>query len=109
MLRFVVRFIALVCLSAACIMGVLDLARSLAANAPVFTPLATSWGQVAPKSFAMLKDAVETYTLPPVWDPSVTTVLGLPGFAVFAGLALLFYLLGHRPAARGRNRFARVS
>jgi hypothetical protein len=40
---------------------------------------------------------------PLVWDVGVNFILSLPGFAVFACLALLLYAIGYRrerPAAR---------
>ncbi|MFP1630410.1 hypothetical protein ACLB6G_01615 [Zhengella sp. ZM62] len=107
MVRFVIRFIALACLAVACIMGVLDLARSLAANRAVFTPLAQSWSETSPASLAALEQAVRGNAPAFVWDSGFAPVLGLPGFAVFAVLALLFYVLGYRPPRRVAGRFAR--
>ncbi len=107
MFRFVLRFVALLCLAVACIMGVLDLARSLAANRAVLTPLATSWQETAPGSFAALRDAVVGLVPAAAWETGVMAVLDLPGFAVFAVLAMLFYMLGYRPARRVGGRFAR--
>lgn len=107
MVRFVIRFFALACLAVACIMGVLDLARSLAANRAVLTPLAKSWSETLPATLAALEQAVRGNAPSFVWDSAFAPVLDLPGFAVFAVLALLFYVLGYRPPRRVAGRFAR--
>jgi hypothetical protein len=42
---------------------------------------------------------------PFLWDPAMLTLLKVPGFVVFAALALLLYAFGHRPQPAAR-RFA---
>lgn len=105
MIRFLFRVLATVSLAAAVIMAVLDATRSLAASQPVLTPLAESWKAVSPETLASLQDFVVATVHPLAWDPALLAVLTLPGFAVFALLALLFYAIGHRPERRV-GRFA---
>jgi len=100
MIRFLFRTLATVSLAAAVIMAVVDATRTLAASELVMTPLAESWAAVSPATFAALRDFVVTTIHPLVWDPAVLAVLALPGFAVFAALALLFYAIGHRRQRR---------
>jgi hypothetical protein len=105
MIRFLFRALATVSLAAAVIMAVVDATRTLAASELVMTPLAESWAAVSPATFARLRDFVVTMVHPLVWDPAMLAVLALPGFAVFAVLALIFYAIGHRPERRV-GRFA---
>ena len=86
--------------------AVIDATRSIAASAWVLTPLAESWQSVSPVSFAAAEGFVRKATLPVLWDPVALVVLSLPGFAVFAALALLFYLVGRRRERHGFGRFA---
>lgn len=105
MIRFLFRALATVSLAAAVIMAVVDATRTLAASELVMTPLAESWAAVSPATLARLRDFVVTMVHPLVWDPAMLAVLALPGFAVFAVLALIFYAIGHRPERRV-GRFA---
>jgi len=99
MFRAILRLLSLVLLSVAVIMAVLDATRSIAAEALVMTPLGTSWAAVSPETLNQLKSAV-TGSMPAfVWNEIVTGFLALPGFAIFAGLAILFALVGY-----GRRR-----
>jgi len=100
MIRFLFRVLATFSLAAAVIMAVLDATRTLAASGPVMTPLSESWKAVSPETYAALETFVVTTIHPLVWDPGLTAVLALPGFAVFAALALLFYAIGHRRERR---------
>lgn len=105
MLRFLFRFLATVSLAIAVIMAVLDATRSVAVSALVMTPLGRSWQAVSPETLAATRKFVETTLHPLLWDSVVVGILELPGFAVFAVLALLLYAIGHRPARRA-GRFA---
>lgn len=106
MIRFVFRLLSLAALAIACIMGVLDASRSLGARSLVLTPLGESWQQGSPATLAGFKGMVEGTGLPLLWDPVMETVLKAPGFAVLAGLALLFLLIGYKRKRRIAGRFA---
>ena len=107
MIRFLFRLLAMVALSVAVIMAVLDATRSIAASGMVITPLGASWSAVAPDSLALLQASAQRY-LAVLWDPLMLWVLSLPGFVVFAVLALLFYAIGRKPE-RNLGRFAAES
>ena len=100
MIRFLFRMLALFSLAAAVIFAVLDATRSIAASAPVVTPLATSWLGVSPDTFATAQDFTVRQINPLLWDPVIVGILALPGFAVFAVLAFLFFAIGRRPERR---------
>jgi hypothetical protein len=97
MIRFLFRLFSMFALSVAVILAVLDATRSIAASALVLTPLAASWAAAAPASLAAAEARVAETLHPLVWDVLVVPILSLPGFVVFAVLALLLYAVGRRP------------
>jgi hypothetical protein len=100
MIRFVFRLLSIFALSVSVVLAVVDAARCVAASALVTTPLSVSWASVSPDTLALVRETVSTHLGPFAWDVAAT-ILGLPGFGVFAVLALMFYAMGHRrePAA----------
>ena len=105
MFRFLFRLLAMIALSVAIIMAVLDATRTIAASRLVLTPLNTSWLTVSPDTLAALPAFVADKLHPLVWDPGIVFVLNQPGFAVFGVLAFLLYAIGRRPERR-LGRFA---
>lgn len=104
-MRFFFRFLAVMALAVAVILAVVDATRSIAASDLVLTPLVASWSSVSPATLAGVQAAAERYVLAALWDPVMLSILSLPGFAVFLILALLFQLIGRKPARRlGRVR-----
>ena len=100
MLAFLARSIGLVLLAVAVVSAVLDLTRTVAASAPVVTPLGESWISVSPGTRALAQQAVSERVAPFLWDGPVTWLLALPTWAVFGALACLFLWLGHRRGSR---------
>lgn len=103
MFRFLFRLAAMVSLSVAVIMAVLDATRTVAASQLITTPLKTSWNAVSPQTLGTAEMFVHEKIGPLVWDVGVNFILSMPGFAVFACLALLLYAIGYRrerPAVR---------
>ena len=105
MFRFLFRLAAMVSLSVAVIMAVLDATRTVAASRLVTTPLKTSWNAVSPETLGAAESFVREKVQPLLWDTVIDWIVSQPGFAVFAVLAFLLYLVGYRPARR-MNRFA---
>ena len=100
MLRLLFRLAAMISLSVAVIMAVLDTTRSVAASALVMTPLKTSWLAVSPDTLAATEVFVREKIHPMAWDGAIAWILNLPGFAVFCGLALILYAIGYKPQRR---------
>ena len=107
MLRFPFRLMAMIALSVAVIMAVLDATRSIAASELVMTPLSTSWIYVSPDTFSTVQSFLIEKVHPLAWDPVAVLILRQPGFVVFAVLAFFLHAIGHRPRRRAR-RFARI-
>lgn len=105
MLRFLFRLLATISLAIAVVLAVLDATRTVAASALVMTPLGESWLAVSPDTLATARKFTETTLHPLLWDPVMAGILRMPGFAVFGALALILYVIGHRPARRA-GRFA---
>ena len=102
MIRTLLRLLAMIALAIAVIMAVLDATRSIAAETLVMTPLASSWGALAPSSLAGFETMVRTNLPGFFWDPVAVGLIALPGFIFFAGLALVLSIVSHRPVRRER-------
>ncbi|WP_349363307.1 MAG: hypothetical protein ABL307_13995 [Roseitalea porphyridii] len=103
MIRFILVTVSIICLALAVIFAVLDLTRSIGADAPVLTPLAESWDGIAPGTRESLADWLASTVHPFVGDPVLATFVTWPTFAVLAGLALMFGFLAR---LRRRKRSA---
>jgi hypothetical protein len=103
MIRFFFRLLALFFLTVAIILAVVDATNSVAAGEYVTTSLGQSWFSFSPATINLAQAVVQRYTLPFIWDPVAVWILTLPGFAVFAALALIFYAIGHKPRRRARS------
>lgn len=104
MVRFIFRLLAAVSLAVAVIMAVMDATRSIAISKFDPTPLGGTWFEYAPSSLDALKSTL-MQSAPFLWDPAMLALLKVPGFVIFAALALLLYAIGHRPQPAAR-RFA---
>lgn len=105
MIRFLFRLASMVALAIAVVMAVLDTARTVAASRLVLTPLEASWSAVSPDTLAAVENFVRGKIQPLVWDTVAAWILAQPGFAVFAVLALLLYMIGYK-SERKVARFA---
>ncbi len=98
-IRLLLRIVATASLAAAVILAVVDATRSLAQNALVTTPLGVTWEAMSPSTLAALQRNLSG-AMDALWDPVTVSLLALPGFAVFAGIALIFFILGRQPRRR---------
>jgi hypothetical protein len=105
MFRFLFRLAAMVALSVSVIMAVIDATRSVAASVLVMTPLNTSWLAASPDTRSAFESFVRERLGPLLWDGAIAWVLNQPGFAVFAVVAFILYLIGYR-RERPTGRFA---
>lgn len=101
MIRFLLRLLATIALALAVILAVIDVTRSIAASAWIFTSLAQGWQSVSPESLEAVRQAVKQSAWPAGWEIIAVPLLTLPAFGVLALLALLLYAGGHR-RRRGR-------
>jgi hypothetical protein len=92
-LRFLTSLFALVAVVAL----VADATPSLEGSRPfAATSVIGYWQELAPASLAAARSAVSARAFPWVWDPVVTSVLGLPTPVLFGLLAVVCGFLGRR-------------
>lgn len=97
--RLMLRFLAAVFATLGMIAFAADFSNSHAGFAA--TPLIERLNDLAPSVLGAIKASVTHSLGPSAWEPAFTTVLGLPAFMFFAGLAALCGIAG-RPRRRVR-------
>ncbi len=109
MIRFLFRLLATFALAIAVIMAVLDATRSIARLASGAHAAGRELGmRVARHAAVSPRPWCSATSGRRFWDPGMTFVLAQPGFAVFAALALIFYVIGHKPRRPARLRRRRL-
>ncbi|HEV7416669.1 MAG TPA: hypothetical protein VGN98_10940 [Tianweitania sediminis] len=102
------RLAATLSLILALFLAIGDAARSVAVADWRVTPMIASWLETAPASLEAAKAWVIRWLGEAAWDPAMVSLLALPGFLLFAAMAVVFYALGRSPAPK-RGRIARVA
>ena len=104
-MRFLLRFLSLVCLAGATIAGTIDSIQSVAASALVMTSFGDALKGVSQSTFEKLRMAIRVDDGSSLYAPAVQWVLGQPAFAVLLTISLMFWMVAYRrvPAA---GRFA---
>lgn len=108
LIRFLLRVAATLFLILAVFLAIGDAARSVATGDWRVTPLIASWLETAPASLEAAEAWVSNGLGAAAWDPGLVSILALPGFLLFAGVAVLLYALGRSPAPK-RGRIARMA
>ena len=96
MIRFLLRFIGLICLAGAFILLIYDGTKSIAGNMVFLTDVRTLWEIVNPASLAKLRPAIEPYAGGILWDPLMAAFLAAPSWSVLGVVGILFILLGRK-------------
>ena len=96
MIRFIFRFIGLICLAAAFILVIYDGTKSIAGNRLFLTSVETLWSLINARSLANLQPLISPYANGIFWDPVTVSILGAPAWAVLGVLGILLMLLGRR-------------
>ena len=96
MIRFLLRFIGLICLAGAFILLIYDGTKSIAGNKLFLTDVRTLWELINPASLAKLRPMVESYAGGFAWDQVMVTFLAAPSWSVLGVLGILFILLGRK-------------
>jgi hypothetical protein len=82
MIRFLLRFIGLICLAGGFILLIYDGTKSIAGNMVFLTDVRTLWELVNPASLAKLKPIIEPYAGGFLWDPLMVAFLAAPSWSV---------------------------
>ncbi|MCA1490077.1 hypothetical protein I6F11_03980 [Ensifer sp. NBAIM29] len=104
-MRFLLRFASLLALTVAVLAGTIDSIQSVAASAPVMTPLGEGIEVLGPEALGWVQSLQRTDSGPAIWLAALHWLFMQPAFAVFLVIALLLWMAGYRrrPAA---GRFA---
>ena len=90
MIRFLLRFIGLICLAGGFILLIYDGTKSIAGNKLFLTDVRTLWELINPASLAKLKPLIESYAGDFLWDQLMVTFLAAPSWSVLGVLGILF-------------------
>ncbi len=96
MIRFLLRFLGLLCLAAAFILAIYDGTKSIAGNALSLTSVNALWQLINPVSLAKIEPLIRLYAGGLLWDPVMVGFLAAPASVVFCIFGIVFILLGRR-------------
>jgi hypothetical protein len=96
MIRFLFRFIGLICLAAAFILVIYDGTKSIAANRLFFTSVRTLWELINAGSLQKLKPLIVPYAGGLLWDPVMLAILAAPSWSLLGGFGILLLMFGRR-------------
>src|SRR5476649_1770531 len=96
MIRFLFRFIGLICLAAAFILLIYDGTKSIAGNRFFLTSLRTLWELINAGRLQKLKPLIEPYAGGFLWDPVMVGILAEPSWSLQGGFGILVLMMGRR-------------
>jgi hypothetical protein len=96
MIRFLFRFIGVLCLAAAFILVIYDGTKSIAGNSLYLTSVRALWELINAGSLAQLKPQIQSYANGVLWDPVMVSLLAAPSWSVLGILGIIFVLLGRK-------------
>jgi hypothetical protein len=96
MIRFLLRFLGLLCLAAAFVLVIYDGLKSIAGSAAYFTSVRVLWELLNPGGLAKLEPAIKAYAGGLLWDPLMVAMLRSPSWALLGVLAIILILLGRK-------------
>jgi hypothetical protein len=96
MIRFLLRFIGLICLASGFILLIYDGTKSIAGNRLFLTSVRTLWELINAASLARLEPTIKSYVGGYLWDPLMVTLLAAPSWGVLGFLGIVFLLLGRK-------------
>jgi hypothetical protein len=96
MIRFLFRFIGLICLAAAFILVIYDGTKTIAGNNLYLTSVRALWELINAGSLAKLKPLTDPYAGGILWDPVMVGILAAPSWALLGGFGILLLLFGRR-------------
>lgn len=96
MIRFLFRFIGVLCLAAAFILVIYDGTKSIAGNSLYLTSVQALWDLINAGSLAQLKPQIQSYANGVLWDPVMLALLAAPSWSVLGILGIIFVLVGRK-------------
>jgi hypothetical protein len=96
MIRFLFRFIGLICLAAAFILVIYDGTKSIAGNSLFITSVRTLWELINAGSLQKVRPLIEPYAGGLLWDPVMVNLLAAPSWSLLGAFGILFILFGRK-------------
>jgi hypothetical protein len=96
MIRFIFRFIGLICLAAGFILLIYDGTKSIAGNAVFLTSVRTLWELINAGSLAKLEPMIRYYAGGYLWDPLMVAILAAPSWGLLGFFGILFLVIGRK-------------
>jgi uncharacterized membrane protein len=96
MIRFLFRFIGLICLAAAFILVIYDGTKSIAGNTLFLTSVRTLWELINAASLQKVRPLIEPYAGGLLWDPVMVNLLAAPSWGLLGVFGILFILFGRK-------------
>jgi hypothetical protein len=96
MIRFLLRFVGLLCLAAAFILVIYDGTKSIAGNALSLTSVRALWELINAASLAKLEPLIRPYAGGLLWDPGMVTLLSAPAWGMLGFFGIVLLLVGRR-------------
>jgi len=100
-MRFVLRFLSLLSLAAAVIVGVVDSIQSVAGETVAFTPFGAAVFSISPQMFAASEAYFQAHISTYLWDTVMEWLLQQPAVAVFLSLSLILYAIAYKREPAG--------
>jgi hypothetical protein len=95
MIRFLFRFLGLLCLALAFILLVYDGTKSIADQRLYITTVTDVWVAVQESSLTQLRPVVERLSVW-LWDPVIVKILAAPSELVLAVIGMVLILIGRK-------------
>jgi hypothetical protein len=95
-MKFVLRVFGTWMIALAVILIVVDGTKSLAANAPVLTSVASLWQSLHAESWTAVESFIVSYLVPFSAGGLAYAVLSVPGWALSGGIGLVALFIGRK-------------
>ena len=96
MIRFLFRFIGLLCLAAAFILVIYDGTKSIAGNTLFITSVRALWESIHAASLQSLRPLMTERIGAWLWDPVFVSVLNAPSWTLLGIFGILLIMLGRK-------------
>ncbi len=96
MIRFLFRFLGLICLAAAFILVIYDGTKSIAGSGLFLTTVQALWELINAGSLAKLKPLIAPYVGGLLWDPLMLGILATPAWGLLGFFGIVLLILGRK-------------
>jgi len=96
MIRFLLRFVGLICLASGFILLIYDGTKSIAGNRLFLTSVRTLWELINAGSLAKFEPMIRSYAGGYLWDPVMVAILAAPSWGLLGFFGIVFLVLGRK-------------